>query len=272
MAAEVLNNRYALTQNPVVGGMAEVYKAFDLLTGRPVAVKLFKEGDFQHEILNESFKRETQALQELKHEHIVELLDAGSDDLSGRHFIVLEWMESDLANWLTLHPADGWDDFYERYAAAILRGLSFAHERQVVHRDIKPKNILMTTDGIPKIADFGIATFKRYVEPGVTLADFVSRPFTPPEFDDGTHSFARDVYSFAVLVLTCLADSKLSDYDEIDRALEAFDAPDEVVRIIQRSVSRQPEQRPLHAGLLFTELERVWQQRRKGWEPYEYVI
>lgn len=262
----IINDRYALTQNPIAGGMAEVYKAFDLLLGRPVAIKLFKQGQVQDELLDESFKRETQALQELKHEYILELLDAGIDERTGRHYIVLEWIEHHLAAWLALHPVDGWDDFYERYASAILRGLSFAHERQIVHRDIKPKNILITPDGIPKIADFGIAAFKKYVEPGVTLADFVSRPFTPPELDEGTHSFGRDVYSFGVLVLTCLTDTMLNNYSDMERALEEFDAPNEVLEVIQRSVSRSPEKRPRHAGLLLTELDKIWEKRRRGWE------
>ncbi len=161
----------------------------------------------------------------------------------------------------------GWDSFYELFGRGLLSALAFAHERQFIHRDIKPKNILVTRDGLAKIADFGIARIKRFVEPGVTLADFVSRPFTPPELDEGTFDYARDVYSFGALALNCLTAEPLRDYGDVDRALDNFDAHPDVIQIIQRALSRSPERRPYHAGVLLAELEKVWNSRRKGWEP-----
>ncbi|MEQ9486628.1 protein kinase domain-containing protein [Coleofasciculus sp. F4-SAH-05] len=84
MSPRLINSRYALSPNPHSGGMAEVYQANDMLAnGRQVAVKLFTQRNIEEEISAESFRRETQALQELKHPGIVELLDSGKDENTG---------------------------------------------------------------------------------------------------------------------------------------------------------------------------------------------
>ncbi|MEQ9371057.1 MAG: protein kinase [Coleofasciculus chthonoplastes F3-SA18-01] len=74
-------------------------------------------------------------------------------------------------------------------------------------------------DGKPKIADFGISKLKRYLQPSVTLREFVSRPFTPPEEDNGSYTYTRDVFSFGVLLLKCLTTVELIDYDSINHAI-----------------------------------------------------
>jgi len=197
MSVRLINSRYALSPNPHSGGMAEVYRANDMLAnGRRVAVKLFTQRNIEEEISAESFWRETQALKELKHPGIVELLDSGKDKNTGNHFLVLEWMEKDLTKLLEESPPDGWDSFWQAIALPILKALAFSHNRNCVHRDIKPSNILVGGDGKPKLADFGISKLKGFLQPSVTLREFVSRPFTPPEEDDGSYTYTRDVFSF----------------------------------------------------------------------------
>ncbi len=214
--AFLINGQYAVGPKPRTGGMAEVYQASDVLAGgRQVAVKLFKHGLVDEKHIAESFKRETQALQELKHDSIVELLDAGIDPGTGHYFLVLEWMEKDLSALLKESPPDGWDSFWQAIARPILEALAFAHSRNCIHRDLKPSNILIDSDGQPKLADFGISKLKRDLQPGITLADFASRPFTPPEYDDGSYSYTRDVFSLGVAVLNCLTNVKLDDYNNI---------------------------------------------------------
>src|SRR4028119_445594 len=113
----VINGRYALSDNSHSGGMADVCQAIDMKEGlRQVAVKIFKHGQIEAGIIAESFRRETQALQELKHPGIVELLDSGKDETTGNYFLVLEWMEKDLATLLKESPADGWDSLWEAVA------------------------------------------------------------------------------------------------------------------------------------------------------------
>ena len=262
MPARFINDRYAISPNPRSGGMADVYQASDMLDDlRRVAVKEFKHGQIEADILAESFRRETQALQELKHPGIVELLDSGKDETTGNYFLVLEWMEKDLATLLKESPPDGWDSFWKAVALPVLEALAFSHTRQIIHRDIKPSNILVGSDGKLKLADFGISKLKSYLQPSITLKDFVSRTFTPPELDDGSYTYTRDVFSFGVLVLKCLSNIELTDYNSIASAVKAFNAPPEILEIIERAVSLDPVERQPNAEVLLAELNAIQGKR-----------
>lgn len=258
----LINNRYALSPQPRSGGMADVYQASDMLDDlRRVAVKVFKHGQIEGDILEESFRRETQALKELKHPGIVELLDSGKDESTGEYFLVLEWMEQDLAKLLKESALDGWDSFWQNVAFPVLQALAFSHNRNYSHRDIKPNNILISSDGKPKLADFGISKLRSYFRPSVTLREFVSRPFTPPEPDDGSYPYTRDVFSFGVLVLKCLTKVDISDYDAIPQGVVEFNAPPEIVEIVERAVSLDPAERQHNAEVLLVELDTIQRKR-----------
>lgn len=266
MPPRIINDRYVLFPNPHVGGMADVYKATDYENqdGCHVAVKVFKHGQIEGDILAESFRRETQALGQLKHAHIVELLDVGQDTATGESFLVLEWMEKDLATILKESPLEGWDSYWHRIAFPILQALAFSHERQYVHRDVKPSNILMGEDGKCKLADFGISKLRGYFRPTVTLREFVSRPFTPPETDDGSYPYTRDVFSFGVVTLRCLTDVPLLDDNSISTAIDELDVPPDILDIIERAVSLEPDRRQQNAEVLLAELERVQKTRSRS--------
>ncbi|WP_293189715.1 MULTISPECIES: serine/threonine-protein kinase [unclassified Microcoleus] len=245
--------------------MADVYRARDYdQEERLVAVKEFKHGQIEADILAESFKRETQALQELKHPGIVELLDFGKDETTGNYFLVLEWMDKDLATLLKESPPDGWDSFWKAVALPVLEALAFSHNRRIIHRDIKPSNILVGSDGQLKLADFGISKLKGYLQPSITLKDFVSRTFTPPETDDGSYTYTRDIYSFGVLVLKCLTNIELTDHNSIPSALKAFNAPPEILEIIERTVSLYPEERQPNAEVLLAQLNAIQGKTKTG--------
>ncbi|MBM3238840.1 serine/threonine protein kinase [Candidatus Poribacteria bacterium] len=262
----LVNERYALAPNPISGGMANVYRANDMHEeGRQVAVKLFEHGHLEEEILAEAFKREVQAYKEVKHPGIVELLDSGIDEETGYPFLVLEWMNSNLSEYVKESPPEGWDTFAETVAIPLLEALAFAHTRLLIHRDIKPSNILINANGKPKLADFGISKLKRLLQPGRTLAEFASRPYTPPEYDDGLYTYTRDVFGFAVVVLDCLTDVNFLEYSDIDKALDEFDAPPEVVDVIERAVSKDPADRQNNAGILLEELQDIQRQRADNW-------
>ena len=212
----------------------------------------------------ESFRRETLALQELKHPCIVELLDSGIDPETEHYFLVMPWVERQLLELLAESPPDGWDDFWSVIGLPILEALAFSHERSCIHRDLKPSNVLIAGDNQIKLADFGISKLKKYFEPKVTLAEFTSRPYTPPEHDRGDYTYTRDVFGWGVIVLRCLTAIDLGDYDDIPKALKTLDVPSSVFEIIEACVSDDPAERPRNAEVLLAQLEAVQSQRLRS--------
>lgn len=246
--------------------MSEVFQAYDMDMDRKVALKLLMPGRHDDAIINEIFKRETRALRELKHPHIVEMIDAGFDKGSGAAYLVLEWLPVDLAFVVRGRVFEGWDAFYESTGRPVLQALAFSHSRQIAHRDVKLANVMIGEGNTPKLADFGIAKLRADITPGVTLNEFVSRPYAPPEADEGGYAFARDVYGYGVLVLRCLVNRELRTYEDVYQSLDDLDAPPEVYDILATTISRAPAERPLNAEVLLDRLERVQTPRQVEWE------
>lgn len=268
----LINNRYAYSGKPNSGGMADVFKAVDYQQDlKQVAIKLFKDEESINDsnVLKELFRRETLALKALKHENVVEFYDSGIDTQTGKYFLVLEWVEKDLYRWLQENTIPGWDDFYDLLGRSILNGLAYAHERGIIHRDLKPRNILINDFGTPKITDFGISKIKTYIEPGVTLAEYGSRPYLSPETEAESESYTRDVFSFGVLAVKCVSNQRLKTFEDVQNVFRShyFDAPDPIMEIIERCISSNPKDRPASAGILLNELEHIWQIRNLEWTP-----
>jgi superfamily I DNA and/or RNA helicase/serine/threonine protein kinase len=262
---KLINDRYAIQPPAKAGGMAEVYKAYDIDARRHVAIKLFSKGIIEDDILKETFEREVRALKELRHVNIVELLDEGIEKTTGSQFLVLEWMDSDLWALKGAAALQGWDSFYTEIGRPLLKALAFAHSRQVVHRDVKPKNILLDSSGMPKLADFGISKLKTWLEPGITLNEFASRPFCPPEPNDGSFEYSRDVFGFAAVTVQCLSEGPLHTYDELFAALDDLDVPQEVFAALQQALSRNPASRHANAAVLLSELDVIQAPRETAW-------
>ena len=155
MAGEMLAGRYCLVELVGEGGMAHVYRAIDQNTGHDVAIKIMKRELSQDADYVSRFQREAEAASKMTHHNIVNLLDVGMD--GNDRYLVMEYVQGTTLKQLIqekghLPPATA-----VQICVRILSALQHAHERGIVHRDIKPQNILVADDGHIKVADFGIA-------------------------------------------------------------------------------------------------------------------
>ncbi len=263
---KTLGDRYVMVGSPRQGGMSEVFAALDTKNnGKKVAAKLFTRGSFEDNVLREAFEREIRALRDLKHPNIVELIDSGEDKETGSPYLILEWAESTLADKWKETPFDGWDSFFEELGLPILRALEFAHRRQIIHRDVKPGNILIDDFGVPKLADFSISKIKTWLTPSLTLNAFSSAPYAPPELDEGDFTYTRDVFGFAALSLQCITKDRLVSHNELRQALENSDLPPEVHGVLERALSTSPLERQRNAVVLMAELDLIHRERSREW-------
>src|ERR1700728_1250357 len=151
---KVFSNRYELTHSIARGGMAEVYRARDRLLDRPVALKVLFPELSVDEAFVERFRREAQAAANLSHPNIVPIYDWGQGDHT--YYIVMEYVDGEtLSARIRRAPMPALEA--AAVAIATASALSFAHHHNVIHRDVKPGNVLIDRTGHVKVADFGIA-------------------------------------------------------------------------------------------------------------------
>ena len=154
MVGELIVGRYELEELVGSGGMSNVFRAHDRLLERTVALKILHEQYTRDEDYVERFRREARAVAQLTHPNIVTVIDRGEQD--GRQFIVFEYVEGQNLKELSAQgPLDPREAI--RLALQVAHALSFAHARGLVHRDVKPQNVLLNDDGQAKVTDFGIA-------------------------------------------------------------------------------------------------------------------
>ncbi|MEV3977041.1 serine/threonine-protein kinase, partial [Streptomyces sp. NPDC050698] len=261
---QIIGERYVLMGEPNTGGMSLLYKAFDTQReGRHVALKIYYAKPIEDEILKESFRRERMALKELRHDNIVSISDEGFIEEQQRYYTVLEWLPQSYAAHLKSSGSIDWATFYTNIGRPILEAISFAHNRSYIHRDLKTENIMLSAEGKPKIIDFGTSKLKRYISYGLTLREFSSEPFSPPELDDGSNAYARDTYSYCVTALDALTGGILTTRDDVLNALQNVKLSGEVREILQRGLAQDPEDRIQNAEALLADLDAAERTRIK---------
>jgi serine/threonine protein kinase len=260
-SVKVIGGRYVLLPECRTGGMAQVFAARDIRTDTKVAVKILSAGHLGSEILKESFEREIRSLGQLHHPAIVNLLDHGFDDETRFNFIVLDWIESDLSTLLRARQIDSWDHFYSNIFRPLLEALSEAHSRGISHRDVKPSNILIDVSGSPFLTDFGISKLRSYLLPALTLNQFMSVPYSPPEVDDGSYTSTRDVYGIAAVAVRCLTTATITTHADLDSALDSVQVPIIVHAILKQALSIDPTRRHKNAAVLIAALDVAQEQR-----------
>ncbi|MGH2724010.1 MAG: protein kinase domain-containing protein [Actinomycetota bacterium] len=251
----VLGGRYAIEERVGRGGMAEVYRATDLVLGRTVAVKVLSDRFAGDRRFVTRFRREAQAAAGLNHPNVVSVFDTGSDD--GQHYIVMEYVEGPtladvLARQKRLPPGRA-----ARIGGAVAAALAAAHDRGLVHRDVKPGNIMLTGRDHVKVMDFGIARAAAddtLTQTGTILG---TAAYLSPEQAQG-HPVEppSDVYSLGCVLYELLTgsppftgDSPVSVAfkhvrdDPVPISRMDTGAPPELEAVVMRALAKEPGQR-----------------------------
>jgi len=251
----VLNERYKLTDLCGIGGMAVVFRAEDLQTGKEVAIKILNDDNSSDEKAVRRFVNESKAVAMLSHENIVNIYDVTFDD--PLKYIVMELVEGvTLKDYLEKKGKLPVDEALS-YTAQILSGLEHAHGMGIIHRDMKPQNILLLPDGSIKITDFGIA--KLPTADTITMSDKAMGTvhYISPEQASGEPTDARtDIYSVGVMLYemvtgklpfngdTPLAVAMMQVNNEpTDPSKYAPELPKGVVQIILKAMRKDPDDR-----------------------------
>lgn len=200
----ILAGRYRIDQQIGVGGMAVVYRATDLNTQHFVAVKVLKPEYNQDAEYVARFQREAEAASKMTHHNIVNLLDVGMDS-SGNRYLIMEYVEGQTLKDVIREKGRLSETSAVQITIRILSALQHAHSNGIIHRDIKPQNILMQSDGHVKVADFGIARManKNTLAKGDSVMGSVHY-FSPEQASGKEAGVTSDIYSVGVTLYEML--------------------------------------------------------------------
>jgi serine/threonine-protein kinase len=264
----MLGGRYRLIREIARGGMGTVWEAEDTLLDRHVAVKLLHAQFADDPEFLERFRREARAAARLSHPNIVSIYDVGEDVETRTPFIVMELVEGGNLKERIQRSAPMPDSEIRAVGAALAATLEFAHRRGIVHRDVKPQNVLLDEDGRPRLTDFGIA--QAMASQGLTRTGAVmgSVHYLAPEQVRGRPAGPQsDLYSLGAVLYEmatgrvpfeaetdlAIALAHVEELPAAPRALNAHLGPD-LERIILRSLAKSPEDRFPNGGELAAEL------------------
>lgn len=278
MIGQILGGRYEILDRVGGGGMALVYKGHDLLLHRNVAVKVLRQQYVHDEEFIRRFRREAQSAASLSHPNVVSMYDVGQE--GDTHFIVMEYVEGMTLNDLIKEKAPLQVEDALHIATQIADALEHAHNNQIIHRDIKPHNILIGKNGRIKVTDFGIAraaTSSTITQTGSVVG---SVHYFSPEHAKGVAAGAKsDLYSLGIVLYQMLT-AKLPFLGEspISVALKHLQEnveeprkvnpliPQSVENIILKAMRKNPDERYQSAGDMLKDLETALEPGRRN-EP-----
>ena len=262
-----LDGRYELLELIGVGGMADIYKARDITEDRVVAVKILKTEFAASEDFMRRFRNESKAIALLSHPNIVKIYDVGFTEKL--QFIVMEYIDGiNLSEYISKQGVLKWKDVVH-FTMQILKALQHAHDRGIVHRDIKPQNVMLLADGTIKVMDFGIARFNRETDKTMSEKAIGSVHYISPEQARGDVTDERsDIYSIGIMMYEMLTGKKPFDGDSpVDIALMHMQSnakkmsdinnsiPEGLEEITEKAMQKEPSKRYQTAGEMMKDIE-----------------
>lgn len=283
MIGHELGGRYEILTRIGGGGMALVYKAQDLLLGRNVAVKILRQEFVHDEEFIRRFRREAQSAAALSHPNVVSIYDVGQEE--DIHYIVMEYVEGQNLNEYIKEKAPLQAEEAIHIAMQICDALDHAHQNEIIHRDIKPHNILIGKNGRVKVTDFGIAravTSSTITQAGSVLG---SVHYFSPEHAKGVATGAKsDLYSLGIVLyqmltarLPFLGESPISvalkhlqDEFEEPRVVNPM-IPQSVENIILKSMRKNPQERYQSAKEMMADLDTCLSANRLHEKKIDFI-
>ncbi len=277
-----INERYEIIKSIGEGGMANVYLAEDTILDRKVAIKVLR-GDLENnEKFIRRFQREAKSVSDLSHPNIVEVYDVGEED--GQHYIVMEYIDGRTLKQLInkrggLTVAEVIDIMTQ-----LTDGLSAAHDAYIIHRDIKPQNIMILDDGLIKITDFGIAMTLNATQLTQTNSVMGSVHYLPPEQASGQTATAKsDIYSAGILMYELLMGSvPFKGENAVEIALKQMKErlpsirkqnpliPQSVENIVLKATAKNPKNRYNNIKEMHEDLIHALDEDRQNETRYTY--
>lgn len=278
-----LDGRYEIKELIGYGGMAIVYKAFDTIEDKVVAIKILKEEFLDNQDFIRRFKNESKAIAVLSHKNIVKVFDVSFGDLI--QYIVMEYIDGiTLKDYIKQQQKIGWKDAVH-FTTQILLALNHAHEKGIIHRDIKPQNIMLLKDGTIKVTDFGIARFSRTDTRTMTDKAIGSVHYISPEQARGDITDEKaDIYSVGVMLYEMLtgklpfeADNAVSvaimQMQSNPKPLRKIDEsiPEGLEDITLKAMQKDPMNRYLSAKVMLEAIEKFKENPSIKFE-YKYLV
>ena len=279
---QLIDNRYKIIRSIGEGGMANVYLAYDTILEREVAVKILRGDLADDEKFVRRFQREANAASSLKHPNIVEMYDVGEDD--GKYFIVMEFINGKtLKSLIKKRGALTLSEVID-IMLQLTSAVACAHDSYIIHRDIKPQNVMILEDGRVKITDFGIAMALNSNELTQTNSVMGSVHYLPPEQANGSGSTIKsDIYSLGILMFELLT-GKLPFKGEnaVEIAIKQMkepipsvvdinpNIPQSIENIILRACAKNPRNRYDSAAEMYEDINTSLDQDRVDEKRYVY--